>query len=64
MKPPRNTLTWGQFKRMVEGQGVVDDTEIFYIDIHADLTEIIAVRNEYSQEYDNPPNQYLGVSIT
>ena len=30
----KEDMTWGEFKEFVEGQGVTDDDEIDYIDMH------------------------------
>jgi len=31
---PNKTLTWGDFKRLVEAGGVTDEMVIFFIDVH------------------------------
>jgi hypothetical protein len=47
--------TWGEFKRLVEEQGVRDEDEIFFIDVYPD-NEIIVNRVEHE-------HRVIGVEI-
>jgi hypothetical protein len=37
-------VTWGEFKALVEAQGVKDSDDIFYIDVHAPTADTIDVK--------------------